>query len=251
MEIRLNKGHWSTWIESQAPFISADGLKDLSKSLEKEFRETHSRPPNLQIVPPEQISSESLLAYQDQVVGYDLPCLLSVDRPRRGTVMLCAQDPLRSPKSEIGLTVGTFFGLNSSIFRSNRRSHGVMWRVIVKLLSDDYDVWVTDAMKLHSPTVKLTPELYGACRDVLDREIRAVAPVKIVAVGNVAASHFQRFGVTGAEDVIRVVHPSHYVKSSFWIAGAANQYEASAEGRCQAKVDWYVRRILGPSPALN
>lgn len=205
-EIRFNTGAWSDLIKSQTPLFSYEALCNASDEIRSVFYDPHPEGRQMPTISKDHWNSSLWQTYKPREIGYDLPCLLSLDRPAKGRVMFCAQDPLRNG-NEMKVSVGTFFGIDNDYFRQ-RRHYKMLWNLIVRCLDAGYDVWVTDAIKLYMGrnVVVRNAALKELCFSVLRDEVAAVSPSVIMAFGNVAA-----WGLDSAEiesDFIKAVHPT-------------------------------------------
>ncbi len=155
-------------------------------------------------IAPQDWNTKLLAPYVGGTIGYDLPCLLSADRPSRGRIMLCAQDPLRKPGGA-RLTVGTFFGIDNHTLRT-RRHYGVIWLFIRQCVLAGYDVWVTDAIKLYAGrnVLRRDPDLRSLSISVISAEVAAFRPDKILTFGNDA-----RWAMKASGAVVPLTHVAH------------------------------------------
>lgn len=138
-DILFNRTPWQDLIASQELLFKPEALLEISDSLRVDFHEGHAQGRKMPVVPHAAYANDLLATFDDQVAGYDLPCLLSANRPTRGRVMFCAQDPLRNGEQK-GITVGTFFGIDSDWLRQSRRHYGVLWQLIRRCVEHGYDV---------------------------------------------------------------------------------------------------------------
>ncbi|MBN2739566.1 MAG: hypothetical protein JXR35_01570 [Rhodobacteraceae bacterium] len=135
--------------------------------------------------------------------------------------MFCAQDPLRKEGQPGVVTIGTFFGTDNERYRHYinpgdkiKPHHPAMWDVVRTCLDADYDVWLTDAVKVFAgPENLLLKDKRGRqlCSDILVDEIAQVQPVRIVALGGAAANELHRVAVK--EEVIEG-GPRHGIATS-------------------------------------
>lgn len=205
-DILFNPPLWEDLVETQRELFRPAALKIISDRLRHEFYRGHAPDRQMPEIDPEAWSTDLLQPYAGQHLGYDLPCLLSADRIARGRIMLCAQDPLRG-EGPAKLTVGTFFGIDSHYHRT-RRHWGMIWQLVRSLVSTGYDVWVTDAIKVFAGprTIYMDEKLRNLCYSVMEKEISAFRPDKVVAFGSVAET-----ALRGAKDdiqLVRVPHPT-------------------------------------------
>ncbi|WP_054004493.1 uracil-DNA glycosylase family protein [Cypionkella psychrotolerans] len=242
-DILFNHAPWEDLIASQDLLFKPEALAAISDGLRMDFHEGHAQGRNMPVVPTEAYANDLLATFDNHVAGYDLPCLLSADRPTRGRVMFCAQDPLRNGV-QTGITVGTFFGIDSDYLRQSRRHYGVLWQLIRRCVENGYDVWVTDAMKLYAKEAPIDPHLYDICGKVLLREVELFKPDHVVAFGNRARHLLDRFNLK--KPVLHERHPTARGSSAAWAKeGAARRYCETPQGRLEAKVDRYCRDIFG------
>jgi len=242
-DIHFNLGRWDDLIESQAEIFRKDRLRTLSDGLRNDFLNCQHAAAVNQVIPSEDYVAPCIAPLSQEIAGYDLPCLFSGDRPTKGTVMLCAQDPLRGAKSETGISVGTFFGVNSFVLRRNRAQHGIMWRLVRKFVDTGFDVWATDARKLFIYRQRLSREQNELCRDVLLKEIELVDPVRIVGFGNQAQHQLRSYDL--GREITPALHPSSRLSSQWGLVGQNRDYDLSdVDERCQSKVDRYWREIM-------
>ena len=237
-DILFNHAPWEDLITSQGPLFKPETLLEISDGLRMDFHEGHAHGRKMPLVPTDAYAHDLLVKFDSHVAGYDLPCLLSAERPTRGRVMFCAQDPLRNG-GQRGITVGTFFGIDSDYLRQSRRHYGVLWQLIRRCVENGYDVWVTDAMKLYAKDAPIDPQLYDICG-----EVQLFNPDHIVAFGNRARYLLESFGLD--KPLIHQRHPTARGSSVAWaIQGATRSYCATPQGRLEAKVDRYCRDIFG------
>ncbi|MDZ4311765.1 MAG: hypothetical protein U1A24_14565 [Cypionkella sp.] len=242
-DILFNRARWQDLIVSQDLLFKPEALSKMSDGLRSDFHEGHAQGRKLPVIPTEAYANDLLVSFDNHVAGYDLPCLLSANRPTRGRVMFCAQDPLRNGDQK-GITVGTFFGIDSDYLRQSRRHYGVLWQLIRRCVENGYDVWVTDAMKLYAKEAPIASQLYDICGDVLRREVELFNPDHIVAFGNRARYLLDSFKLS--RPVIYERHPTARGSSAAWAKeGATRSYCATPQGRLEAKVDRYCRDIFG------
>jgi len=241
-DISFNRGRWAQLITSQEPLFDIGALVEISDRLRQEFHEGHLPGRLMPVIPSSAYGLEIPSGFGEQVAGYDLPCLLSSDRDPKGTVMLCAQDPLRSG-TDRGVTVGTFFGIDSQRLRHSRRHYGVLWELIRRCVAFGYDVWVTDGMKLYVKGAPIGARLHQLCGEVLLDEVRLVKPDHIVAFGNRARDLLSGFGLEG-----RIIHMRHQTAWGLSSGGSTDGQTAigggTPEARFEAKVQDYCRRIF-------
>lgn len=242
-DISFNRAPWQDLIVSQELLFKPEALAAISNGLRTDFHEGHAQGRKMPVVPADAYANDLLATFDNHVAGYDLPCLLSANRPARGRVMFCAQDPLRNGEQK-GITVGTFFGIDSDYLRQSRRHYGVLWQLIRRCVENGYDVWVTDAMKLYAKAAPITPQLYEISGEVLLREVKLFNPDHIVAFGNHARDLLDRFKLKNP--VLHERHPTARGSSAAWAKeGATRSYCETAQGRLEAKVDRYCRDIFG------
>lgn len=181
-------------------------------------------------------NSGLLTQYNDREIGYDLPCLLSADRPTRGRIMLCAQDPLRKGTSP-SLTVGTFFGIDNPRYRHRRNHHGAVWNLIRTCVHAGFDVWVTDALKIFVGKDQLwkNPELFKLCFEILRDEIEAFSPNKILTLGRTAGNALSY--VRLEDTFLRAPHPA--ARGKWYLEGSADPEEGLLKG-----LEHYYCRVL-------
>ncbi|WP_155846097.1 hypothetical protein [Celeribacter ethanolicus] len=205
-EIRFNTGVWNDVIESQTPLFSSEALLRASDEIRDVFYGPHPEGRQMPTISRDHWNSSLWKEHMQVEVGYDLPCLLSLDRPAKGRVMFCAQDPWRKGEEQ-KVTVGTFFGIDNEYYR-NRRHYKMLWNLIVRCLETGYDVWVTDAIKLYAGrnVVMRNAPLRDLCFSVLRDEVAAVNPSAILAFGKVAGWALESAQIE--RDFIRGVHPT-------------------------------------------
>ncbi len=248
-DILFNRGPWQDLIASQDLLFKPEALAAISDGLRTDFHEGHAQGRKMPVVPADAYANDLLATFDNHVAGYDLPCLLSANRPTRGRVMFCAQDPLRNGGQK-GITVGTFFGIDSDYLRQSRRHYGVLWQLIKRCVENSYDVWVTDAMKLYAKDAAIHPQLDAICGKVLSHEVELFNPDHIVAFGNRARHLLDSFDLN--RPVIQERHPTARGSSAAWAKeGATRSYRETPQGRLEAKVDRYCRDIFGFELALT
>lgn len=205
-DITFNHGSWANAIQSQGDLFEPSVLIKISDQLRTEFHHGHPPKRQMPLIPREDWNTRLLDPYAEKTLGYGLPCLISADRPSRGRIMLCAQDPLRAGNRP-ELTVGTFFGIDSEYHR-NRRHWGMMWQFIRQCVLAGYDMWVTDAVKIFAGKNVLTKDsqLRDLCLSVMRKECQAFKPDKILAFGGVARDMLGQADLSFP--VIAVPHPT-------------------------------------------
>ncbi len=244
-DILFNTEPWEKIISSQINLFSKDSLINISNGIREEFHSGHAPNRKPPMMPKEAIIAPELLTYADHICGYDLPCLISGSRPSRGLIMFCAQDPLRRLSSPIGISVGTFFGFDHDHLRCSLKHYGVLWQLIRRCVAHGYDVWLTDAMKIHCIGNKISPELHQLCEETLRSEVDLAQPERIVAFGGRAKRLFGKI-LKGDDRIIYERHPSAWGSKRQWaLEGATHEYEDSPLGRFNAQVDRYCRDIFG------
>lgn len=240
-DIHFNRDGWQHVIETQSRLFNLDALVAISDQLREEFHCGNATDRRMPEIGQTDWKSDLLTRYDDREIGYDLPCLLSADRPTRGRIMLCAQDPQRRGTSP-GLTVGTFFGINSSRYRHSQQHYGAVWNLIRTCVQGGYDVWVTDALKIFVGKNQLwkDPELVKLCFDILRDEIDAFSPDKILTMGGTAGDALSRAGLQGS--FLRATHPSYrFGKKGWYLEGSADP----EEGRLKGLERYYLRILFG------
>lgn len=246
-DIHFNRGGWQSIIKTQNKLFNPDALVAISDRLREEFHSGHPNGRQMPEIGQEDWETGLLRGYTDREIGYDLPCLLSGDRPTKGRIMLCAQDPLRRGTLP-SLTVGTFFGIDNNGLRHSRRHYGALWNLIRACVHAGYDVLVTDALKIFVGKNKLkkNPPLESLCFDTLKDEIDTFSPNKILAMGAVAGHALSR--VLSEDAFIRVPHPM--ARGKWYLEGSANPEESYSE-----KLEhYYCRALFGadtPQGAAN
>ncbi|RWR26275.1 hypothetical protein D2T31_20545 [Sinirhodobacter populi] len=205
-DILFNPPVWNDLAETQRRLFNPQALINISDRIRAEFYNGHAIGRDMPVIAPEDWATTLLKPYANGTIGYDLPCLLSADRPARGRIMMCAQDPLRKP-GEAKLTVGTFFGIDSDYLRT-RRHYWMIWQLIRKCIFAGYDVWVTDAIKVFAgPNVlRKNTSLRELCYSVILEEVDSFRPDKILTFGKEARLAMEKAGV--ATEITSVAHPT-------------------------------------------
>lgn len=205
-EIAFNPEPWSKLIETQAHLFNTKALIQISDRLRSEFHGGHAPGRVMPEIARQDWASDLLDRYADGPIGYDLPCLLSADRPTRGHIMMCAQDPLRGP-GEAKLTVGTFFGIDDDYLRV-RRHYWMIWQFIRRCVLAGHDVWVTDAIKVFAGkgVVQRDHTLRELSRSIIEAEVTAFAPDRIVTFGKLARETMAP--ISGKHALIGLKHPT-------------------------------------------
>jgi hypothetical protein len=205
-DILFNPPAWNALVETQRELFRIAALETISDRLRQEFYHGHAADREMPEIARSDWNTPLLDAYADQPIGYDLPCLLSAERPTIGRIILCAQDPLRGP-GPAKLTVGTFFGIDSNYHRT-RRHWGMIWQLIRHCVMQGYDVWVTDAIKLFAGKKVLSQDsrLRELCYATIRDEVSAIDPTKVVAFGSWASDAISAAGVNVS--FLRVPHPT-------------------------------------------
>lgn len=240
-DIQFNDDNWNRVIQSQTLLFDLNALVSISDQLRTEFHAGHGIDRELPEIKQEDWKTDLLLKYDGREIGYDLPCLLSAERPTRGKIMLCAQDPKRSG-SLPGVTVATFFGIDNKDYRQSGKHYGAVWDLVRACVLGGYDVWVTDALKLfvgkhelwgNEPLVKL-------CIDVLEAEVKAFSPDLILAMGGQAAGALSE--ILPGRAFIKARHPSPmFAKKAWYLEGAADFDIGYKDGIKR----YYLRKLFG------
>ena len=205
-DIFFNPPNWSDLAQTQCKLFCLDALQSVSDRLRNEFHFGHQSGREMPEILQTDWTTRLLDNYVSGPIGYDLPCLLSAERPTSGKIMLCAQDPLRG-SGPAKLTVGTFFGIDSNYHRT-RRHWGMIWQLIRTCVHAGYDVWVTDAIKLFAGpnVVNRDSALRQLCFDTVRVEVSAFQPDKIIAFGAIAEKALAAANLNA--EVLRVPHPT-------------------------------------------
>lgn len=240
LDIRFNRDGWKRVVETQSKLFNPEALVLISDRLREEFHSGHAKGRKMPEIEQADWRTNLLAQYNDREIGYDLPCLLSADRPTRGRIMLCAQDPLRKGTSP-RLTVGTFFGIDNSSYRHNRKHHGAVWNLISTCVHAGYDVLVTDALKIFVGKNQLwkDPELVKLCFEMLADEIETFSPDKILTMGRTASDALSYVRPEGS--FLRATHPSYYGKKGWYLEGSCN----SDAGKLKGLEQYYCRLLFG------
>lgn len=205
-EIAFNPEPWSKLIQTQAQLFDVKSLIQISDRLRCEFHEGHAPGRVMPEIARQDWATDLLDRYAGGPIGYDLPCLLSTDRPARGRIMMCAQDPLRG-SGAAKLTVGTFFGIDDNHLRV-RRHYWMIWQFIRRCVLAGHDVWVTDAIKVFAGkgVVQRDHSLSELSRSIIEAEVAAFAPDRIVTFGKLAGESMA--GISGKHTHISLQHPT-------------------------------------------
>lgn len=235
-EIAFNPEPWSKMIQTQAQLFDVKALIQISDRLRSEFHGGHATGRVMPEIARRDWATDLLDRYADGPIGYDLPCLLSADRPARGRIMMCAQDPLRGAGAA-KLTVGTFFGIDDNHLRA-RRHYWMIWQFIRHCVLAGHDVWVTDAIKVFAGkgVVQRDRPLRELSRSIIEAEVAAFKPDRIVTFGKLAGETMADVSCNHA--LISLQHPTaHGQRGSF-----------------KDRVGIYLQAVLGnncPSKALG
>lgn len=184
--------------------------------------------------------TQKLIAPNDsfQVMGIDIPVLISPDKESKGTIMILAQDPLRNIKefSNRGINlaneiiIGLPFAVQSKANRGTKVWHAESQQdgydgIITQLLNEGYSVYLTDIRKFYAGCIapnggqrstynpgKAGDQIY---RKLLFDEINIVNPTKIAAIGTNAqhAINHSYFNIISAP-IVDLPHPSG--RNTFW-----------------------------------
>ncbi|WBL33079.1 hypothetical protein O5O51_15420 [Sinirhodobacter sp. HNIBRBA609] len=243
-DILFNEGDWGRVIETQEPLFRKAALSEISDRLRSDFYNGHEPGRSMPVIARNDWSTDLLSPYEDRTIGYDLPCLLSANRPTKGRVMLCAQDPRRND-GPAELTVGTFFGLDDNRLRTGKRHFGYFWALIRSCVMAGYDVWVTDAIKVFAgkDVLRSDPKLRELCFNILREEVNAFGPDKVLAIGRDARDALDQSGLSGLFSYVK--HPNGQRSKNWQLEGATKAYPATTEGRFEAKTHFYCRALFG------
>ncbi|SOE17786.1 hypothetical protein SAMN05877838_2689 [Hoeflea halophila] len=242
VDIRFNMDGWPRIAETQSKLFAVDALVEISNQLREEFHSGHYKDRKMPEIAQADWKTDLLLRYDDREIGYDLPCLLSADRPTKGRIMLCAQDPLRKGTSP-RVTVGTFFGIDNNRYRHGQKHYGAIWNLIRFCVHAGYDVLVTDALKIFAGKHQLRNDaaLERLCLDVLRDEIDASSPDKILTMGQTAGHALS--SVKSESSLLRAPHPTAWGK--WYRVGSVNE----KEGLLVGLENYYRRALFGPGVA--
>lgn len=241
-DIYFNRSDWPSLIESQYRLFDIPALEDISDRLRAEFHDGHAPGREMPMIAPEDWASpvrDALARHANSPFGYDLPCLISADVPRRARIMLCAQDPWRAAPSPAP-TVGTFFGIDDDHLRYNRNYHGALWSLIRSCALAGYEVLVTDAVKIFVGKDEIWKhrDLVGPCFDTLCDEIAAFEPDKILTIGGTARNAIDRIDLDA--DVIHAWHPNR--RGAGWYLSPGDDPDIS---KFEGVRRYYWRKLFG------
>ena len=150
------------------------------------------------------------LPIQKPLIGIDIPVLINESQPAKGTIAIIAQDPLRNDKDKMlpqnpsgNTIIGTPFALHYT--EKCYPQTAVYRRIIEKLLTKGYDIYITDARKIY-PKDK---GLKGKEIDLLIREINRIKPRFVITLGSTANDYLDIIVKQGLNTtVINLLHPS-------------------------------------------
>lgn len=226
-DILFNPEPWSRLVQTQNQLFKTDALIQISDQLRGEFYNGHAPDRKMPEIERQDWATDLLDRYADRPIGYDLPCLLSANRPTKGRIMMCAQDPLRG-SGDAKLTVGTFFGIDDDHLRV-RRHYRMIWQFIRRCVLSGHDVWVTDAIKIFAGkgVVQRDHRLCELSRSVIEAEVAAFSPDKIVTFGKLARETIA--DISGSHALVCLLHPTaHGQRGSF-----------------SERIDQYMHAVLG------
>lgn len=243
-DIIFNENDWHKVVETQTALFTKDSLLNISNQLREEFHAGHAEGRPMPEIDRTDWNTELLTKYGDREIGYDLPCLLSADRPTRGRIMLLAQDPLRKGSSPC-LTVGTFFGIDNPRYRNSRKHYGAVWNLVRKCVHAGYDVLVSDALKIFVGRNQLRKdkELAKLCSEIMANEIEAYSPDKILTMGQTAGHAVSQ--VLEEKSFIRSPHPC--ARGKWYREGSSNLEEEYVK----ALENYYLRALFGADTPPN
>ena len=171
-------------------------------------------------------------------IGLDLPTWFNLkDNDKR--IMLVAQDPLRDntwysdieldPKIKdktgrredyicIDALVSSPFGLHGKSWRNKKNGGGRMALLVEKLIKHGYGVYLTDCRKYfvydHKESYYYSSTKKNLYRSILEKEIKIIKPVRIVAMGNQAYSYCHEL----IGDDARLLYVPHFSGAATWKA---------------------------------
>lgn len=176
-------------------------------------------------------------------IGLDLPTWFNLkDNGRR--IMIVAQDPLRGnewysdvEKGEdylcLDALVSSPFGLHNKGWRESKRCGARMRLLVEKLIGKGFGVYLTDCRKYFVFDAKesrnYSEKKRQQYKDILEKEIKAVQPVCIVAMGNQAYTYFKEL----LDDDHKVRFVPHFSGAATWKAkevfGIPKEWKISIE----------------------
>lgn len=173
------------------------------------------------------------------IMGLDVPVLVSPDVKPKGTIMILAQDPLRSISAfrkcsinlQTNIIVGLPFAVQCTAYRGTKVWHAEknpdgLDGIITNLLNAGYAVYLTDVKKFYAgKQLSSTAGQVSAYKpgkagmttfiNMLCDEIKCVQPIHIVAFGSLAQNTMKKVCANGIpHPVINLPHPSG--RNKFW-----------------------------------
>lgn len=140
-------------------------------------------------IPLEVCKFSQAASLPDPCAGFDLPLLFTPSDWRGEIVALVSQDPLRHPKREGStFTIATPWGFSNRAMHK-KAGNKKIWPTIEALCQTGYGVYLTDAAKLyfHHKNQGKWKETSDLENDVLRKEMDALKPKMVIALGNRAA----------------------------------------------------------------
>ena len=150
------------------------------------------------------------------ITGIDIPILVRNDNKIKPVVAIIAQDPLRSTKDDMlapfkpfaNPIVGTPFALHYKQSKSVYQETEIYRLIIKKILDRGFDVYITDAHKIHSS--QNTPKQCGKSeREMLIKEFDVIKPNFIIIFGSEAKKYVSGYITsTNQGKILELLHPS-------------------------------------------
>ena len=122
----------------------------------------------------------------NQIVGIDVPVMLSNGKGDKGTIMIIGESPRRDTRiiKTPGLYIGTPFAVG---YKEDIPPQCKIYKVIFsKLLDAGYNVYITDAVKIWNKGLVKNDFVKLIDYPVLETEIENVKPILVVSWGETA-----------------------------------------------------------------
>ncbi|MBO7553306.1 MAG: hypothetical protein J6T82_04640 [Bacteroidaceae bacterium] len=167
------------------------------------------------------------------VVGIDIPCFIEKDQnSATRTIMIIGEAPRRNVcgKGTNLVLLGTPYAIQYKEFPEQCW----VYKQIFKGLLDDYNLYLTDALKVWPKTCASTYS-NKEWKDILKREILCVNPTMIVTFGRVAKNMLDQIIKEGPYgiDIRNVIHPSQ-MNNNLW----------SSLGVCPCHIPQFVLKFI-------
>lgn len=173
----------------------------------------------------------------NSTTGIDIPVLVSEKHSSKGTIVIVAQDPLRSKKDKMleGCDfdypiIGTPFGLHYNVDVCPQTS--VYRKILQRLLDERYSVYLTDAHKIYTQDKKKKLDKKKEIA-LLKKEFGENNPICIITLGSTAKEYINATNCS-VKPILNLLHPAQ----TNWDHWRQWIFEQAFSGKKKYKVDW-------------